>query len=205
VISKNRITVSFDGATKETYETIRVNAKFDQVVENIKFLVNHRNSLKLKSPQVRLQMIITKKNAHEKDLFRQLTKDLQVDDAYFKTLALNFVEMDKNGEKGQQIKEEYFQEGELARYEQDANGKLSLKDKEGCPEIQNTVITSDGDVVSCCFDLFGKYNFGNAKNESLATIWDSQKFKDFRENIMNKRGVPICELCNSSKQISDKV
>ena len=70
--------------------------------------------------------------------------------------------------------------------------------------MQNTVITSDGDVVICCFDVHGKYCLGNAIKDSLKDIWDSKEYVDFREDYMKKRKLPICTFCNTSTHIIKK-
>lgn len=100
---------------------------------------------------------------------------------------------------------EYFIEDDVARYKVVDDGKLVLKDMGVCPEIQNCVITADGDVVICCFDVHGKYKFGNCTEKGLDDIWDSKEYRGFRENVMDKRTIPICEFCNTSTHITKRV
>jgi len=195
----DRFVVSFDGGTKETYEDIRRGAKFETVIKNIQNLVKYRNSLGLVKPFVEMQMIITKSTKKEIPEFHNLCRDLDVDNAFLKTMMV--VHDTKNQDYIDFVKG-YFVEGELSRYKME-NNELVLKDKGGCPEIENVVITSDGDVVSCCFDIHGKYKQGNAIETGLDKIWNS--YSNFRQNEMEKRTLPICDFCNTTKTLTKQL
>lgn len=198
----DRFIVSFDGATKETYEDVRRGANFDKVIDNIRKLIKERNLACLLRPFVEMQFIVTSKNNHEIQLFKQLCSELGVDNGYLKTLLV--FQDTKNKDYIEEVKG-YFIENDMARYELGRNKELILKNMDSCPQIQDTVITVDGDVVMCCFDVHGKYKFGNAIEKSLIDIWDSEEFRNFRRNIMNKRKLPICSFCNTSAHISRKL
>lgn len=58
--------ISIDGATKETYEKIRVGAKWSKLVSNLKYL----NSIK-RRPKIRIQMVYQDENKHEVKLFKR--------------------------------------------------------------------------------------------------------------------------------------
>jgi len=53
----NRISISFEGYTKEIYERYRVGANFENVVQNIKTLQKEKIKLNSKVPKVRIQTI----------------------------------------------------------------------------------------------------------------------------------------------------
>lgn len=194
----DRYIVSFDGATKKTYEDIRRGGDFEVVINNLKDLINERLLRGLAKPFVEMQMVLTSTNIKETKIFEDISNDIGVDNHYLKTLL---VFQDTKNQKYVEDVKEYFVEDNVARYKKDENGNLILKDRGGCPEIQNCVITCDGDVVICCFDVHGKYCFGNAIEESLQDIWDSKKYAEFRKNVMHKRNLPICEFCNTSEHI----
>ena len=198
----DRFIVSFDGATKETYEDIRRGSNFEKVVNNIRELIQERNLSGTPKPFVEMQFVVTSKNKHEIPLFKALCNDLGVDNAYTKTLL---VFQDTTNEDYIRKVKEYFVDNDVARYKLDENNKLTLKDMGSCPEIQNCVITADGDVVICCFDVHGKYKRGNAIEKSLTDIWDCEEYRDFRKNVMNKRALPICNYCNTSTHITQNL
>jgi len=53
-----------------------------------------------------------------------------------------------------------------------------------------------GDVILCCNDFFGKYVFGNLKNERILDIWNKLNFSRVRKDL--ERGnfrLGICKKC----------
>ena len=197
----DRFMVSFDSITKETYERIRIGSNFDKVIENIRFLIKSRNASGLVKPFVEMQMIMTNQNSDEQKKFKALSEDIGVDNAYTKSLYIY-----RNTDNNEYIKkvEGFFWEGDVARYERKNDEELILKDLGICPETQSCVITVDGDVVMCCFDLHGKYILGNAIEDSLVDIWDSDKYREFRAETMKPRALPICKQCIPSKPIKKR-
>lgn len=198
----DRFIVSFDGASKKTYEGIRKGARFEVVVNNVRSLIKERTAQGLEKPFVEMQMVVTKTNINESELYGELSKEIGVDNSYLKTLMV--FQDTKNKEYIKKV-EGLFIDNEIARYKRNEEGNLVLKNTEGCPELQNCAITCDGDVVPCCFDLHGKYCLGNAIENSLKDIWDGKRYKYFRENAMNKRKLPICRFCNTSIHISKRL
>ncbi len=188
----DRYIVSFDGATKETYEQIRVGANFEIVISNIKKLIQERKRLSLARPFVEMQFIVNSKNRHEVDLFKKMCEEIGVDNTYIKSLYAY-----KNTQNQDYIKlvREYFVEDEVARYAVGGNNELTSKDSEPCLRFQDCVITVDGDVLLCCNDLHGKYKVGNAIEEGLKDVWDKEEYKRFRNDVMNKRYPPLCRHC----------
>ena len=71
----HRIVFSVDSPVKETFEAIRVGAKFDQVVGNIRDFVQMKRDKKYMFPVVKVQMVVMNKNKSEVDLFKKLFVD----------------------------------------------------------------------------------------------------------------------------------
>ena len=74
----DKVSVSFDGATKETYEKIRVGSNFEKVIDNIKTFVKIRNDSNSKYPFIRLDVVLMKQNIHELPALVKLAKELGV-------------------------------------------------------------------------------------------------------------------------------
>ena len=53
----DRISISFEGCTKEIYEKNRVGANFELVLKNIESLINIKNKLNIDHPKIRIQTI----------------------------------------------------------------------------------------------------------------------------------------------------
>ena len=192
----NFMAISMDGATKHTYESIRIGASFERLVENIKSLVTERDQRKLSHPSIDLQMVVTQKNLHEVDTFEKLARDLGVDRAYLKSLYIDRSREDVG--YVQYLEKDYFVNSAIlpSRYMVNERGNLELKDKGLCPQKARTpVITTDGDVLPCCFDIFGEYVLGNITNQRFMDIWNSAKYNDFRHNLAMQRKLPMCTNC----------
>ncbi|MEO5821215.1 MAG: radical SAM protein [Vicinamibacteraceae bacterium] len=61
----NVLQISVDGATKETYEHVRVGGRFDQLMKNLRFLQAEKARLRARVPSTKIQMVIMRPNMHE--------------------------------------------------------------------------------------------------------------------------------------------
>ena len=141
-------------------------------------------------------MVVTQKNIHEVDAFKKLARDLGVDRAYLKSLHIDRSKEDTDYVKN--LEKDYFVNSTTlpTRYIVNKQGNLELKDKGLCPQKARTpVITTDGDVLPCCFDIFGEYVLGNIINQRFLDTWNSGKYIDFRRNLAMHRKLPMCINC----------
>ena len=65
------IIFSFDGATKDVYEKIRIGSRFERTKQNIINLINERNDRKLVLPFIQVNFTVQKDNRKEADIFRK--------------------------------------------------------------------------------------------------------------------------------------
>ncbi|HHT9145440.1 MAG TPA: radical SAM/SPASM domain-containing protein [Candidatus Wunengus sp. YC61] len=203
----NFMAVSMDGATKHTYESIRIGASFETLVENIRLFVKERKNRRLSYPSIDLQMVVTQKNIHEVDAFEKLARDLGVERAYLKSLHIDRSREDVDYVES--LEKDYFVNSTSlpSRYITNEQGNLELKDKRLCPQkLQTPVITTDGDVLPCCFDIFGEHVLGNVTNQRFLDIWNSDKYIDFRGDLAMHRKLPMCASClPSNYKIINKI
>jgi len=71
------LTISFDGMSAESYESIRCGLSFDNVFKNIDVFLNERKRRGLKSPKVILQVIKTPLNSSELNQMKKYFKPLK--------------------------------------------------------------------------------------------------------------------------------
>jgi len=65
-----------------------------------------------------------------------------------------------------------------------------------CPHTKTMMIRATGNVVSCFQDFYQNEIFGNIKNQKVLDIWNSKKFKEFRNNAKKgKSPSTLCEMC----------
>ncbi|MCX5713912.1 MAG: radical SAM protein, partial [Candidatus Omnitrophica bacterium] len=76
----DRLILSIDGASQETYERYRRGGSFTKAIENIKTLVRKKKELNSRLPTVIWQFLVFRHNEHEIDIARKMGRELGVDD-----------------------------------------------------------------------------------------------------------------------------
>jgi radical SAM protein with 4Fe4S-binding SPASM domain len=66
----------------------------------------------------------------------------------------------------------------------------------------SAVITTDGDVIPCCYDKNLRHVMGNLGQQTLSGIWRGERYSSFRETVMrSRRQVDICSGCPEGKRL----
>lgn len=173
----DRLSFSFDGYDKETYENIRKGGNFERVLDNIiNFLKIKKESLS-KKPAAAIEVIDfgNKKegdSTRAREEFRRKFDNLPLE---------SFV-----------IKGMHNWAGQI---EKDREGKKYTV----CPFPWNAMIIYwDGSVLPCTQDFFGTYVVGNAKDASLKEIWNSEKMVTLRKKLggLRIRELEACSRCD---------
>jgi len=170
----NRISFSFDGFDKDTYEHTRIGVHFEKTLQNIIRFLEIKRDKHSKTPDTSIEVINfdgDKKEAVQKEF-----------EARFEGLPLDsFV-----------IKEPHNWAGETGM--EQASDHYSV-----CPFPWNAlVIFWNGDVLPCSQDFFGKHVLGNANTDSLRDIWNGQRQIGLRKKLSKKdvKGLPACSKCD---------
>ena len=73
----------------------------------------------------------------------------------------------------------------------------------GCMRMwTSSVITTDGDVVPCCYDKNGLHVMGNLENQTFPEIWRGEKYRSFRDKVMMSRSLlNICNGCPEGRRL----
>src|SRR6476646_4337203 len=61
----DRLIISLDGTTQETYQSYRIGGKLDKVIEGTKNILRWKKELKSKTPHVIFQFLVVKHNEHQ--------------------------------------------------------------------------------------------------------------------------------------------
>lgn len=186
----NKLIVSIDGTTQDTYEKYRVGGKLEKAVDAIKLITECKNKLHSNSPKIEMQFLVLRHNEHQIEKAKKLAKKLGVNKLTFKTAQIyNF----ENGSELIPTQKKY------ARYVEKEKGVFVRKKKihNRCwRAFSGTVISVDGEVLPCSFDKNADFSFGNLKNKPLAEIWHSEKALAFRRLLLtDRKGVGICCNC----------
>jgi radical SAM protein with 4Fe4S-binding SPASM domain len=196
-----RLIISIDGTTQETYQQYRVGGTLSKVIEGTKQILHWRKELKSQTPEVIFQFLVVKPNEHQIEEVATLAAELGVDDIWYKTAQVYDYE---GGNELIPTIEKY------SRYRKQADGRWTIKNKllNQCWRMwQSCVITWDGAVVPCCFDKDASYKLGHIGSEDggkrpFKDIWFSQPYQDFRQNLLIGRSqIDICKNCTEGTTV----
>jgi len=192
----DRVIISIDGTTQDTYQSYRIGGKLDKVLEGTKNLVKWKRQLKSSTPHIVFQFLVVRPNEHQVDEVYQLAKEIGVDEVKLKTAQIYDFE---NGNSLIPENEHY------SRYRKQANGTYAIKNKllNHCWKLWHScVITWDGTVVPCCFDKDAQYQMGNINGNTFQTIWANEKYDRFREQLFQSRKeIGICKNCTEGTKV----
>lgn len=202
-----RIFISLDAATKETYEKIRVGAKWDKVIKNIETFVRIKKEKKSYFPQMCFHFIAVKNNVHEMVDFVELVHSLKTD-----VKLIQFSRMlhyfDEVKELFVEVPEETIKEVDERAKELGINVVWGLNIPKEKPPINKCTawtmpfIFVNGDVINCCAQNEGnrrkwqhETSMGNVFNEGFKKIWNGEKYKDLRRKIRKNKVPEACNGC----------
>jgi radical SAM protein with 4Fe4S-binding SPASM domain len=173
------LTISFDGGTKEAYESVRVGLSFEDVKKNVHTFINNRNILKKEKLKVIISMVVTKENIDTK-------KDLEKE----------FSDADEVG-----FHKFFNYAGQLSPTQNKQQNKLKnfLYKQNFCNRLRDCItILVNGDVALCCFDYEGKVIIGNVKNSTIKEVWNGERLERIREDLKHRNfdKLPLCSRCS---------
>jgi radical SAM protein with 4Fe4S-binding SPASM domain len=192
----DKLIVSVDGTTQETYEKYRINGDLNKALGGIREIVKWKAKLKSNKPKVVMQFLVVKHNEHQINEAKKLAKNIGADSIQFKTAQIYDY---ANGSPLIPEQEKY------SRYKMNRNGKYEIKNSlsNQCWRMWHScVITWDGQVVPCCFDKDAKYQLGDLSIQSFDEIWYSENYMNFRNSILKSRKqVDICTNCTEGTKV----
>ena len=181
----DKICISIDASTEETFNTIRKGLCYNTVLQNIEYLYQSN-----KRARVYVRFILQKDNYLELDDFKKIWKNMGI------PIEIGIV----NNRAGAVLN---FEDIGLSykripfKYKLAQNVFLLLTG--GCYNLSNSFnILYSGDVIMCCNDYIKKIILGNAWESSIAEIWAGKKYQSVREAIFKKEfdNIPECNTCS---------
>jgi radical SAM protein with 4Fe4S-binding SPASM domain len=192
----DRLIVSIDGTTQETYAAYRIGGKLDKVLEGTRQVVKWKKELKSRTPHIMFQFLVVRPNEHQLEDVKALADELGVDEVVFKTAQIY------DYEQGSPLIPtiDYY-----SRYKNNGNGSYSIKNKllNQCWKMWHScVITWDGLVVPCCFDKDAEYRMGDVKVQSFRQVWRSPGYNQFRKSLLQSREeIEMCRNCTEGTRV----
>lgn len=192
----NRIIVSLDGVSEESYAAYRKGGDLHKVLMGLQYL---RRAKTGRYPRIELQMLRLKTNEHEWHWLRTHYRKMGADRLTLKTAQFYDFE---HGNPLMPTDERY------CRYRKGEDGLYHLKRKVQrhftCKRLwTGCVITTAGEVLPCCYDKDSRYSFGNlltstlnSPSISLRDIYCGERAQRFREQVIkHPASIDICRNC----------
>ena len=202
----DQIFLSLDGATKQTYEQIRVGANFDKVIANTRRLMQIKHELGERRPEVKINTVVCLNNYHELPGIVELASDIGIGMVQF----VNVITFDNTtGLDTESIRRDVqnvFTEAVKRARSLGVRIKIELFDKlpvQGCDfPWRRNFVTYDGYVHPCCYTTQtgdrkaqNGRSFGNLITHSFSEIWNGQAYPEFRRKMRQGILPSACEHC----------
>ena len=182
----DRIIVSMDGLTEESYHAYRIGGSIGKCQSALRYLREAKERLKGHT-LIELQCLRLKSNEHEWSLFKEQYKAMGADRLVFKTAQL-YDYADGHPLMPSNPRYSRYTKGTDGLYRRRALHKRCLRVWSG------VVVTTNGDVLPCCYDKERTFRYGNITKTPLEELFRSSKALAFRQAAL-KEQPEICKEC----------
>jgi MoaA/NifB/PqqE/SkfB family radical SAM enzyme len=202
----DQIFLSLDGATKQTYEQIRVGANFDKVIANARRLIQIKHEFGERRPEVKINTVVCLNNYRELPGIVELASDIGIGMVQF----VNVITFDSTtGLDTESIRRDVqnvFTEAVKRARSLGVRIKIELFDKlpvQGCDfPWRRNFVTYDGYLHPCCYTTQtgdrkaqNGRSFGNLITRSFSEIWNGPAYPEFRRKMRQGILPSACEHC----------
>jgi radical SAM protein with 4Fe4S-binding SPASM domain len=217
-----RMHVSLDGASAETYETIRVRARFERVLRNLRRLAEAKARLGGALPEIRLVAVAMRRNLDELPELVRLAHELGIAHVSVQHLCHDFGESslpeqyrpmrafveDETllGEDPERVRRAFDEARSVAadlgvslrlpNVRPRAHG-ASLDGRSRCDwPWRGAYVSYAGEAMPCCMVATpDRINFGSMAESGVAEIWSNERYKEFRRRLESDDPPEICRSC----------
>ena len=180
----DKIIIPLDGYNQESYSAYRSGGDFAAAKNAITLIANAKRRLKKRNPVIEVQCLASKITENYLNEIKQIAMDCGADKFCVKTMQIET-------EEGFDM---FLPDSQkFSRYTKDHILKHPIK---FCRRIfQSVVITSELNVLPCCYDKNTDFRFGNLREMSLAEVLKSDDYHDFISRIEQHKRPPMCQNC----------
>ena len=165
----DRISISFEGTDKETYEKYRVGSDYNTVVRNIILLKEIKEELGIKFPLTRIQSVLVAEMIGKEKEYANFWQPFVDEVAY-----LDMKDEANNPDH------------------------CGISYDWACPMLwQRMTISWDGNILPCCHDIYGKMKLGNISNTTIKELWNglSENWVRYLHKNNHAHELPACDRC----------
>lgn len=174
-----RVEISLDAATPETYLKVRRKNELERIERNIEKLLEIKKRNNSALPIIRLCFCLLDINKHERDMFLKKWEG-----------RVDYVDFQKFYDFGQV--DELRETGTVPNVE-----SLQVTDTHCAYPFNSLHIWANGNVTPCC-TFFAKNErlvVGNINEQALKEIWEGDKIKEIRRQLITGELNPTCRVC----------
>jgi radical SAM protein with 4Fe4S-binding SPASM domain len=215
--------ISLDGATAETYERIRVGARFTRVIANIKAVQQAKRALQSASPRLRIIVVLMKQNVlevpadvrlgHRLDIRRIFVQHLCHDfgesslPAHYAPMRAFVDEQTLQNEDATRV-EHYFAASQSAAAELGVELRLpntqprlhapTTPGPERCDwPWHGPYISYHGVAMPCCMIATpDRMQLGDMAEQGVDAVWNGAAYQAFRAGLSSDSPPEVCRSCS---------
>jgi radical SAM protein with 4Fe4S-binding SPASM domain len=214
--------ISIDGTTAETYEAIRVGARFDRLLNNLGTFVETRARLGSERPYLWLVLVIMRRNLHELPDLMRLAHRYTVRNVFVQHLCHDFGESSLPAHYRPMrdfVDDETLLHEDPARIEHYFGAARAVASELGIelrlPRVEprphppgtpgrtrcswpwtSAYVSYQGLAMPCCMvSTPDRANFGNMAEIGVQEIWDGDADQRFRDQLDSDEPPEICRSC----------
>jgi radical SAM protein with 4Fe4S-binding SPASM domain len=192
----DRLIISIDGTTQDTYEQYRIGGQLEKVLSGTKRIVAWKKKLNSRTPHIMFQFLVVRPNEHQVKEVYQLARDLGVNQVVLKTAQIYQYQ---HGSPLIPTIDRY------SRYQQKEGGTWEIKNgwRNQCWKMWHScVITWDGKVVPCCFDKDAHHMLGHVGTHPFHHVWQGPAYQAFRQKLLHSRSeIEMCKNCTEGTRV----
>jgi len=178
----NSITFSVDGLERDTYERIRVGARFHEVIENIINFLKMKRRLRSRTPLTTIEALDLPDAPISEEKARRFLRN-------FRSLPLDsFV-----------VKSPHTWAGSIELNQGDRTVSSTGDSYYACPFIWSTmVVLWDGSVSLCPQDWYNDNPLGSAHDSTLEEMWNGWTLTFVRQLVGSREynQIEVCSQCD---------
>jgi MoaA/NifB/PqqE/SkfB family radical SAM enzyme len=215
--------VSLDGATAATFERIRVRARFDRVLGNLRLVLGARRRLDSATPQVDLVVVVMRCNLHELAGLVRLAHDLGLDTIFVQHLCHDFGEaslppqyrpmrdfVEEQTLLGEDPVRVEYHFAEARCLAQELGVRLRLPRTRPRPHPPGTpgrqrcdwpwrgaYVSYQGLAMPCCMVATpDRVQLGNLVDSGAQAVWNGSAYHAFRARLSSEHPPDVCRSCS---------
>ena len=174
----DKIVVSIDGLSQETYGRYRISGDFSLAMHNLKLLVKKRKELKSAKPYITWQFLVFRHNEQEVEEALNLGKRIGVDHVGISKAFIGEKDwIPLNPEYSNYHAEKINEKDMTYNYFKSASGSP-------CNWLWEAItVNPNGSVSPCCSVEEEKDDFGNIFDQPFEDFWNKEKYQSARNYI----------------------